>query len=59
MQTVIPMKGRMIHHIDGKLNSQLYDRDGQVNYPFLVSRQSPNMINVILRPLRIIVYQLY
>ncbi|KAE9399294.1 FAD/NAD-P-binding domain-containing protein [Gymnopus androsaceus JB14] len=29
MQTVIPMRGRMIHHIDGKLNSQLYDRDGQ------------------------------
>ncbi|KAJ3735394.1 FAD/NAD-P-binding domain-containing protein [Lentinula guzmanii] len=29
MQTAIPMKGRMIHHLDGKLYSQLYDRDGQ------------------------------
>ncbi|KAL0569891.1 kynurenine 3-monooxygenase, mitochondrial precursor [Marasmius crinis-equi] len=29
MQTVIPMKGRMIHHLDGSLDSQLYDRDGQ------------------------------
>ncbi|KAG7092342.1 hypothetical protein E1B28_008703 [Marasmius oreades] len=29
MQTVIPMKGRMIHHLDGRLDSQLYDRDGQ------------------------------
>ncbi|GAW08397.1 kynurenine 3-monooxygenase [Lentinula edodes] len=29
MQTAIPMKGRMIHQLDGKWNSQLYDRDGQ------------------------------
>ncbi|KAF9500956.1 FAD/NAD-binding domain-containing protein [Pleurotus eryngii] len=29
LQTVIPMKGRMIHHINGKQESQLYDKDGQ------------------------------
>ncbi|ESK96866.1 putative kynurenine 3-monooxygenase [Moniliophthora roreri MCA 2997] len=29
METVIPMRGRMIHHLDGRLDSQLYDRDGQ------------------------------
>ncbi|KAJ6547472.1 FAD/NAD-binding domain-containing protein [Mycena capillaripes] len=29
LQTVIPMKGRMIHHADCSLDSQLYDRDGQ------------------------------
>ncbi|KAK7014931.1 kynurenine 3-monooxygenase [Favolaschia claudopus] len=29
LQTVIPMKGRMIHHPDCSLDSQLYDRDGQ------------------------------
>jgi kynurenine 3-monooxygenase len=31
LQTVIPMKGRMIHHWNGGgQESQLYDRDGQV-----------------------------
>jgi hypothetical protein len=30
LQTVIPMRGRMIHDIDGNLQSQPYDRDGQV-----------------------------
>jgi kynurenine 3-monooxygenase len=30
MQTVIPMRGRMIHDMNGKLDSQLYDMDGQV-----------------------------
>jgi kynurenine 3-monooxygenase len=30
MQTVIPMRGRMIHDKHGKLDSQLYDMDGQV-----------------------------
>jgi hypothetical protein len=30
LQTVIPMRGRMIHHLKGQLDSQLYDRDGQV-----------------------------
>lgn len=30
LQTVIPMKGRMIHTMQGSLDSQLYDRDGQV-----------------------------
>ncbi|KAF5380908.1 hypothetical protein D9615_003881 [Tricholomella constricta] len=29
MQTVIPMRGRMIHSLTGDLDSQLYDRDGQ------------------------------
>ena len=30
MQTVIPMRGRMIHDVHGKLDSQFYDMDGQV-----------------------------
>ncbi|KAG6818190.1 hypothetical protein H0H87_000095 [Tephrocybe sp. NHM501043] len=29
METVIPMRGRMIHNSKGDLDSQLYDRDGQ------------------------------
>ncbi|KAJ6630699.1 FAD/NAD-binding domain-containing protein [Mycena sp. CBHHK59/15] len=29
LQTVIPMKGRMIHRSNGSVDSQLYDRDGQ------------------------------
>ncbi|KAK0228450.1 FAD/NAD-binding domain-containing protein [Armillaria fumosa] len=29
LEAVVPMRGRMIHHLDGKLDSQLYDRDGQ------------------------------
>ncbi|KII88613.1 hypothetical protein PLICRDRAFT_54441 [Plicaturopsis crispa FD-325 SS-3] len=29
LQTVIPMRGRMIHDTKGNLDSQLYDRDGQ------------------------------
>ncbi|KAG1768355.1 FAD/NAD(P)-binding domain-containing protein [Suillus occidentalis] len=29
LQTVIPMRGRMIHDRDGNLQSQPYDRDGQ------------------------------
>ncbi len=31
LEAVVPMRGRMIHHLDGKLDSQLYDRDGQVS----------------------------
>jgi len=38
LQTVIPMKGRMIHHANCTLDSQLYDRDGQVRF---LSRSSP------------------
>lgn len=30
MQDAIPMRGRMIHSQSGLLDSQLYDRDGQV-----------------------------
>ncbi|KAI0318647.1 FAD/NAD-P-binding domain-containing protein [Amylostereum chailletii] len=29
LETVIPMRGRMIHDIQGNLHSQAYDRDGQ------------------------------
>ena len=32
LQSAIPMRGRMIHKQSGKLDSQLYDRDGQVTY---------------------------
>ncbi|KAG6903206.1 hypothetical protein C0995_002749 [Termitomyces sp. Mi166 len=31
MDTVIPMRGRMIHSPKGDLDSQLYDKDGQVD----------------------------
>jgi kynurenine 3-monooxygenase len=30
MQAAVPMRGRMIHKLNGNLESQLYDRDGQV-----------------------------
>ena len=30
MQAIIPMRGRMIHTPTGELDSQLYDKDGQV-----------------------------
>lgn len=30
LQSAIPMHGRMIHKLSGELDSQLYDRDGQV-----------------------------
>ena len=30
LDSVIPMHGRMIHDSNGNLDSQLYDRDGQV-----------------------------
>lgn len=29
LKAVIPMRGRMIHHVDGQQESQTYDRDGQ------------------------------
>ncbi|KAG6854622.1 hypothetical protein C0991_004224 [Blastosporella zonata] len=32
MQSVIPMRGRMIHSSKGDLDSQLYDRDGQASH---------------------------
>ena len=31
MQAAIPLRGRMIHKLNGDLDSQLYDRDGQVS----------------------------
>lgn len=30
LNDAIPMRGRMIHKLSGKLDSQPYDRDGQV-----------------------------
>ena len=30
LQDAIPMHGRMIHKLSGELDSQFYDRDGQV-----------------------------
>ena len=30
LQDAIPMRGRMIHKLSGELDSQPYDRDGQV-----------------------------
>jgi len=32
LDTVIPMRGRMIHDVHGNLQSQPYDKDGQVLY---------------------------
>ena len=32
LSTVIPMRGRMIHYENGKLESQLYDPYGQVSF---------------------------
>ncbi|KAF8894548.1 FAD/NAD(P)-binding domain-containing protein [Infundibulicybe gibba] len=29
LRTVIPMRGRMVHNLNGNTDSQLYDRDGQ------------------------------
>jgi kynurenine 3-monooxygenase len=31
LETVIPMRGRMIHDMRGNQSSQLYDPDGQVS----------------------------
>jgi hypothetical protein len=56
LQTVIPMRGRMIHHVNGKLDSQQYDRHGQVRPQFQQSGFLPpdNLIacyrNVLTRP---------
>lgn len=30
LESAIPMRGRMIHKLSGELDSQPYDRDGQV-----------------------------
>ena len=32
LSTVIPMRGRMIHDAQGRLQGQPYDRDGQVRF---------------------------
>jgi kynurenine 3-monooxygenase len=32
LQSAIPMRGRMVHNQTGELDSQLYDRDGQVTF---------------------------
>lgn len=37
LQTVIPMRGRMIHDTDGRLHDQPYDKDGQVSFFFAFS----------------------
>ena len=34
LDNVIPMHGRMIHDLNGDLESQPYDRNGQVGYIF-------------------------
>jgi len=42
LQTAIPMRGRMIHDVNGKQQSQLYDKDGQVR-PRLVPHERTNV----------------
>lgn len=37
LKAVIPMRGRMIHHVDGQQESQTYDRDGQVRFTSLLT----------------------
>ena len=36
LQEAMPMRGRMIHKISGELDSQIYDRDGQVRLNLLL-----------------------
>jgi len=40
LKDAISMCGRMIHTPSGKLDSQKYDRDGQVRTPFFVCTAS-------------------
>lgn len=35
LQDAIPMRGRMIHKISGDLDSQIYDKSGQVSVDLL------------------------
>lgn len=58
MQAAIPVRGRMIHKLNGDLDSQLYDRDGQVSvclFPYILldlwSWSSGQCINSIDRAL--------
>jgi kynurenine 3-monooxygenase len=54
MQAVIPMRGRMIHKMNGELDSQLYDKDGQVRFtstPVALSLNDLKCINSIDRRL--------
>ena len=43
LHSVIPMKGRMIHDVQGHLDSQLYDRNGQVSLLFCPQLASESM----------------
>lgn len=56
MENALPMRGRLLHTSDGKTESQLYDRNGQV-LAFLVWHypRAQRILN-ILRPE---VYQLH
>jgi kynurenine 3-monooxygenase len=35
LRDAIPMRGRMLHHSTGRLESQAYDRHGQVRTPLI------------------------
>ena len=48
LSTVIPMRGRMIHDAQGRLQSQPYDRDGQVSS--LATSESLWMYLLLLLP---------
>lgn len=39
LKAVIPMRGRMIHHVDGNQESQSYDKDGQASVPSSLEHQ--------------------
>ena len=54
LHSVIPMKGRMIHDVQGHLDSQLYDRNGQVSTLFLSQAvgESINDTRPFLVPIR-------
>lgn len=46
LESAIPMRGRMIHKLSGELDSQLYDRDGQVRVVLsLLSAHEKQLLN--------------
>ena len=52
LDNVIPMRGRMIHDSDGNLDSQPYDRNGQVGmtFPLLDGPRAHALVPRLSRP---------
>lgn len=54
LETVIPMHGRMIHDVNGNLDSQAYDREGQVSNSFPLFILFPALKRIVsLLPLQV------